>query len=169
MVALRDAVKVDETHLLQKVIPDADAHAYRENQTKHGSDSIAGFIARASDTVQLRSTHDLFEGLRLDYTLDDGSMQFAPDRPMSVIRFTAEQLDPEVPRSTSFGGSAGYDTTSPPFTGNGFTGSSREVVPEFRVGGTRMDDGAEMWEVVPDGSQRLTAVLEDGTWVKVEP
>ncbi len=30
-----------------------------------------------------------------------------------------------------------------------------------------MRDGAEMWELTDTGTQRLTAVLRDGLWVRV--
>ena len=42
--------------------------------------------------------------------------------------------------------------------------SSDDVIPEYFATGTRMRDGAEMWEVLDDGTQRLVAVLRGGAW-----
>ena len=49
-----------------------------------------------------------------------------------------------------------------PFTGNGFTKSGDDVIPEYAVprGETvTIREGAEMWEITDSGSQRLVAVL----------
>lgn len=65
-----------------------------------------------------------------------------------------------------------YDGWSDPFTGNGFTKSGDDIIPEYQSypdaagnAGVPMREGAEMWEVLPDGTQRLTGVLRDGEWI----
>ena len=64
------------------------------------------------------------------------------------------------------GGDGSFDGWSAPFSGNGFTQANHEVIPEYH-GTAMMQDGAEMWEVLDTGTQRLTAVLQDGHWVPV--
>lgn len=67
-------------------------------------------------------------------------------------------------------GSGSYDDWSDPFTGNGFTKATGDLVPEWQTSAgssMRMREGAEMWEVLDTGTQRLTAVLLDGEWVRV--
>jgi hypothetical protein len=76
----------------------------------------------------------------------------------------------EAPRHTDLGGPGAYDGWKEPFTGNGFTKAHDDVIPEWQpVDGrpVRMDPGAEMWETLDDGTQRLVGVLEDGQWVPV--
>ncbi len=64
------------------------------------------------------------------------------------------------------GGSSRFDTWDDPFTGNGFTKATDDVVPEFQIDrGVTMRDGAEMWEVLPNGNQRLVAVLRGREWI----
>ena len=63
------------------------------------------------------------------------------------------------------GGNGTYDTWDDPFTGNGFTKSTTDVNPEYIAKNVTMRDGAEMWEVLDDGTQRLVAVLQGKTWI----
>jgi hypothetical protein len=65
------------------------------------------------------------------------------------------------------GGSARFDTWTDPFTGNGFTKATDDVIPEFQ-GVNTMRSGAEMWEIMNDGTQQLTAVLRGDVWVRVD-
>jgi hypothetical protein len=138
-------------------------------------DGIGGSMTRAVDTADLETPADLYDGLRLDYRTyseADGRYHDGPfqrnGQTVQVIRFVADGTpNVIVPRNSSMGGGGKYDNWKLPFTGNGFTGASDTVVPEFDVVAT-MSDGAEMWEVTDTGTQRLTAVLQNGQWVKVD-
>jgi len=129
-------------------------------------DQIWGAVTVAEDTAHLTTPAQLHDGLRLDY---NGSPFATHDPGTHVIRF---QADPgssghyEVPRSSAMGGSKTYDTWSEPFTGNGFTKAGDGVVPEYVAQSVTMRDGAEMWEVLDDGTQRLVAVLKDSKWIR---
>ena len=84
-----------------------------------------------------------------------------------VIRFQADHESDgfyEVPRNSDMGGNGAYDGWDDPFTGNGFTKSGDDVIPEY-VAKNMMRDGAEMWEVLEDGTQRLVAVLKGNAWI----
>jgi hypothetical protein len=86
-----------------------------------------------------------------------------------VIRFkTGDGF--EAPRVTDLGGSDRYDSWKDPFTGNGFTKAGDDVIPEWQPAGgnpAEMREGAEMWEILDNGNQRLVGVLDNGQWVPV--
>jgi hypothetical protein len=63
------------------------------------------------------------------------------------------------------GGTEQYDGGDDPFTRNGFTKSVDDIVLEFFAKNVTMRGGAEMWEVLDDGTQRLVAVLKDREWI----
>ena len=64
------------------------------------------------------------------------------------------------------GGGGQFDRYKPPFTGNGFLGSPDDILPEYRANTVTMRDGAEVWEVLDDRTQRLFAVLRDREWIR---
>ena len=70
------------------------------------------------------------------------------------------------PLNHDFGGPATGDlnTRKYPFTGNGFTSAADDIVPEY-MGGGPIRQGAEIWEVLPDGTQRLYAVWRAQEWI----
>lgn len=155
--------------VMQKVIPpgqfDADgifkpggAENYLEGA--YAPDGMRGAVTIADDTAHLGTPGMIHDGLRLDY---DNSAFTPNDANAHVIRF---QTDPassgsyDVPRHSSMGGSGDYDGWGDPFTGNGFTKAGDDVVPEYGANDIRMREGAEMWEILDDGTQRLVAVLQ---------
>ena len=128
-------------------------------------DRVGGAVTVADHTAHLGTPRQLHDGLRLDYP----DTPFAPHDPGThVIRFQADPKDPgayDVPRNSVMGGDARYDTWDDPFTGNGFTKSGDDVVPEYVADRVTMREGAEMWEVLDDGTQRLVAVLKGRQWI----
>jgi hypothetical protein len=167
---LRDSYPTpDASTVMQKVLTPDQYDSYML-ETSHKPDfrpdGIGGSMTRAGDTSHLGTPDALRDGLRLDYP---NSPFGAGDGNSHVIRFTTP--DPvEAPRHTDLGGPGAYDGWKEPFTGNGFTKAHDDVIPEWQpVDGrpVRMDPGAEMWETLDDGTQRLVGVLEDGQWVPV--
>lgn len=155
--------------VMQKVIPpgqfDADGifkPGGAENYLggAYAPDGMRGAVTIADDTAHLGTPGMIHDGLRLDY---DNSAFVPNDANAHVIRF---QTDPassgsyDVPRHSSMGGSGDYDGWGDPFTGNGFTKAGDDVVPEYGANDIRMREGAEMWEILDDGTQRLVAVLQ---------
>lgn len=155
--------------VMQKVIPpgefDADGifkpgGADNYLGGAYAPDGMRGAVTIADDTAHLGTPGMIHDGLRLDY---DKSAFTPNDANAHVIRF---QTDPassgsyDVPRHSSMGGSGDYDGWGDPFTGNGFTKAGDDVVPEYGANDIRMREGAEMWEILDDGTQRLVAVLQ---------
>lgn len=163
--------------VMQKVIPPAyfDAGDFRasraddyimENNERTVLDRVGGSVTVADDTTHLDTPRRIYDGLRLDYT----DTPFAPFDPAThVIRFQADGEAPfayDVPRNSDMGGTSDrYDGWDDPFTGNGFTAARDDVIPEYFANNVMMRDGAEMWEVLDDGTQRLVAVLIDKHWI----
>jgi hypothetical protein len=166
--AIRDRMPFPhQGETIQKVITPDQLRDYLDNviASPAAPNTVGGSQTRAVDTAHLRSPDELFDGLRLDYDR-------TPFRPgqnsVHVIRYVPSN-DPEfaVPRNSTMGGSARFDTWTDPFTGNGFTKATDDVIPEFQ-GVNTMRSGAEMWEIMNDGTQQLTAVLRGDVWVRVD-
>lgn len=162
--------------VMQKVIPPAHfdesgnlvqsrADDYIMENSYIRPDRVGGSVTVADDTAQLSSPQQIHDGLRLDYP----DTPFAPHDPGThLIRFQADPDSPdsyEVPRNSDMGGSTDYDAWDDPFTGNAFTKSVDDVIPEYIAKDVRMREGAEMWEVLDDGTQRLVAVLNGQSWI----
>ncbi len=135
------------------------------NNTQMNVQQVGGAVTVAGDTSHLSTPEKIYDGLRLDYA-DSPFERYDPGT--HLIRF---QADPgssgvyEVPRNSDMGGGQAYDSWSDPFTGNGFTKSADDVIPEYVAKNITMRDGAEMWEVLDDGTQRLVAVLKNKVWI----
>lgn len=129
-----------------------------------------GSVSVARDTHHLDNSQSVYDGLSLEY---EGT-PFDPNKPVVAMRFmvddnTAIHLpDQQLSRLAGHGDS--YDPGYPyPFTGTGFTASDHFAVPEYFLDAkTKMNPGAEMYKINPDGSEELIAVL--GTqqdWIRV--
>ena len=155
----------DSDTVMQKVVPAdmADRYVMGGDPDFH-VDSVRGAVTDAADTAHLGTPQQIHDGLRLDY---DGSPYSPDDASTHVIRFQSDTPDFEVPRHSDLGGSGQFDDWGDPFTGNGFTKAGDDIIPEYATGsdGVTMRDGAEMWETLDDGTQRLVAVLRDGEWI----
>jgi len=125
---------------------------------------VRGSVTVVDDTAHLTTPQALFDGLRLDYPDTHFS---AGDSSSFVMRFQVDDPAAITPSLHSrFGGDGSQDAWNAPFTGNGFLGAADDIIPEYKAGPkTGIRDGAEMWEILPDGTQRLFAVLRGTEWV----
>jgi len=136
-----------------------------ENNGRLAVDQVGGAVTTAGDAAHLSTPAQIHDGLRLDYA---GSPFASHAAGTHIIRFQADSRSAgfyEVPRRSELGGVSGYDTWGEPFTGNGFTKASGDVIPEYIAKDITMREGAEMWEVLDNGTQRLVAVLKDRHWI----
>ena len=129
-----------------------------------------GSVSVARDTHHLDNSQSVYDGLGLEYE----NTPFDPSKPVVAMRFTVDGNtairlpDQQLSRLAGHGDS--YDPGYPyPFTGTGFTASDHFTVPEYFLDAkTKMNPGAEMYKINPDGSEELIAVL--GTqqdWIRV--
>ncbi|SIS00453.1 hypothetical protein [Microbacterium sp. RURRCA19A] len=160
--------------VLQKVLdqPHFDASGklvfgQGENIVLRNDGMITGSVSVAEDTAHLTTPADFFRSLRLDYPKTNF---LRDDQSAFVLRF---QQDFDTPGSvnpqlhSSMGGDRSVDHYSAPFTGNGFLKTGEDIIPEYRAKDVNMRDGAEIWEVLDDGTQRLFAVWRRGEWIPV--
>jgi hypothetical protein len=164
----RRMVTGDPDAVFQKALPHDQAQAYLDNvSTARGPapDEVRGFVTHTPDTVHIGTPREVFDNLRLDYA--DTEFR-ARDETVRVIRYQSDNAVYDVPKAPALGGTS---TDPLPFTGNGFTGSADNIVPEYKLhyagDSTTMRDGAEMWEFTTSGTERLVGVLRDSAWVKV--
>ena len=163
---VRDRVsKPDGQTLLQKVIPLEEISTYMNN--KYGG-TIGGFVSEAADVKNLATMHDVYWGLRLDYT---GTKFSETGAGYAIIRFYssmashlsvpyAKELDEESTQENNW-----------PFGGGGFTTSTlgEGGYPEWITNGYYApDEGAELYEVTPQGREILRSVFLDGRWQTFE-
>ncbi|MDF2665042.1 MAG: hypothetical protein K0R81_892 [Microbacterium sp.] len=138
-----------------------------ENMVLNNTDRVTGSVSVVEDTSHLTNPTDFYRSLRLDYP---GTNFLPDDRSSFVLRFqqdidTSGSINPQL--HSSMGGDGSVDHYSPPFTGNGFLKSGDDIIPEYRARDVEMREGAEVWEVLDDGTQRLFAVLRGGEWIPV--
>lgn len=162
--SIRDGVsKPDGNTLLQKIIPLSDLTTYMEN--KYGG-TVGGFVTEAADVKSLFTMRDVYYGLRLDY---EGT-QFKPEGAgYAVIRFYSEKTDKlDIPYSPELGGNQEHAW---PNGGGGFTTSTlgKGGYPEWTFDNYYAPkDGAELYEVTPQGREILRSVYKEGKWQTYE-
>lgn len=163
--SLRKAIETPTSNtLLQKVISLDDMPTYINN-TYGGT--IGGFVSVAGDMKKIANMFDTYWGLRLDYS----GTKFKPDGPgYGIIRFfspAAKVLT--IPFCKELGGDQPHAW---PNTGGGFTSSKLEQggLPEYSfVGYSVPSDGAEIYEVSPEGREILRSVYTQAAgWKSAE-
>lgn len=134
-------------------------------------DETGGSVSVARDTHHLDNSQSVYDGLGLEYE----DTPFDPNKPVVAMRFTVDHNteihlpDQQLSRLAGHGDS--YDPGYPyPFTGTGFTASDLFTVPEYFLDAkTKMNPGAEMYKINPDGSEELVAVLgTQSRWIQVK-
>ncbi len=163
MHEIREKIPMPTTEtLMQKVIPQEDIGRYIHEFT-----TIRGYVTRAKDTKQLGDYSSLYDSLRLDYT----STPYNPKKDLSlgIVRF--KPVDAEIiniPYGKRMGGVFSWAW---PFTGNGFTAAlNNQAIPEFLIAAGKsvgMQEGAELYEVYKDGTEKLRAVFHNGKFVAI--
>lgn len=145
------------TTLIQKVIPLEDVATYMNN-TYGGT--VGGFIAVSADVKRLSTMFDTYWGLRLDY---EGTKFKEDGAGYAVIRFYSEATSKlSIPFSPELGGTQPHGW---PNSGGGFTASTLGDggYPEYTFAGySAPNNGAELYEVTPEGCEILRSVYVDG-------
>lgn len=142
---IRGRITVEPGTVMQKVITVGQRNDYLDATR---ADTVAGFTARAGDVTDLDTPRKIYDQLALNYDSDSFQRNAGT---IHVIRYVPTTVgDHVIPRH---GGK--FDQSGQVL---GFTGGGK---PEFVNGKvTRMEEGAEMWELDADGRERLVAVLE---------
>lgn len=146
---IRNAIPdLDASTIIQKVIPESGIIGYIKPVSPYNQ--VGGFLSTAKDSKHLSTFDEIYYGMRLDYTPSD----FSPtDRSYGVLRYTTPDLSSAiVPRPPA-------EVSPFPFTGHGFTsGTNGNLgVPEWKTGYLTPDNGAELYQVMADGTEVLIA------------
>ncbi len=149
---IRNALsKPNANTVMQKVITKNDIQKYLNGDYNN----VGGFVSRAADAKHLETFEDLYHGLRLDY---NKTTFFIEDGSCGVIRFKSSNSSNAIIPS---GGT--YDAWDYPFTATGFTSgkSGRLGVPEWHLQNKiNFEDGAELWQVSNNGSEKLMGIFD---------
>ena len=166
----RDEIKhPDEKTVMQKIIGvdtgkiEEDLKGYlnpKNNVTgeKTGA-QVFGFVAKAEDSTPFtRTPEECYVNLRTDYP---GTPYKDPKQPVYVLRYT-DGTNYEIPYGEQFGGNC---KEGAPCTLNGYTGSSKHLVPEYTVKKDENGNGAiitdgKIYRVSPDGTETAVAELD---------
>ncbi|MET1155537.1 hypothetical protein [Arthrobacter sp.] len=134
--------------ILQKAVTPALGLSYLANS----SDTVAGYVLRASDVIGAGTPELLFDAHGLGF-------------PGSPWRRESETID--VIRFQSPIGDYLHDAVAPefvdrePFTGTGFTSWDGGQAPLFYLDEVRLPAGAELWRIGANGSEDLLGVYVD--------
>lgn len=167
----RDEIKhPDEKTVMQKIIGvdtgkiEEDLKGYlnpKNNETGEKTDAqVFGFVAKAEDSTPFtRTPEECYINLRTDYP---GTPYKDPKQPVYVLRYT-DGTNYEIPYGEQFGGNC---KEGAPCTLNGYTGSSKHLVPEYTVKKDENGNGAiitdgKIYRVSPDGTETAMAEFDE--------
>ena len=167
----RDEIKhPDEKTVMQKIIGvdtgkiEEDLKGYldpKNNVTGEKTDAqVFGFVAKAEDSTPFTSTpEECYVNLRTDYP---GTPFKDSKQPVYVLRYT-DGTNYEIPYGEQFGGNC---KEGAPCTLNGYTGSSKYLVPEYTVKKDENGNGAiitdgKIYKVSPDGPETAVAEFDE--------
>jgi hypothetical protein len=141
------------------------------------ADSVFAVRYTASDLVDTNGAMVTPSISRDPLTLarDAMYMPAADGSARSLFDEITSHVDPDVraQRWTDLARAQGMDPTSVeravdatnPYHGNGFAGSAMDYAPELEYGNRlSLTAGAEMWQILPDGTQRAVAIFDGTRW-----
>lgn len=120
---------------------------------------VFGFVAKAEDSTPFTHTpEECYINLRTDYP---GTPYKDPKQPVYVLRYT-DGTNYEISYGEQFGDNC---KEGAPCTLNGYTGSSKHLVPEYTVKKDENGNGAiitdgKIYRVSPDGTETAVAELD---------
>ena len=150
LARIRNALpKPNANTVMQKIIPADDIEQYVNGTYS----KVRGSVSVASDAKHLKSFEDYYYGLRLDY---EKTKFHLSKNSCGVIRFKSKDTPHILVIPTS-------EDMDYPFTAHGFTSGNngRLGVPEWKlVKDAEFSEGAEIWEVFNDGTEKLRAIFD---------
>jgi hypothetical protein len=188
IVAVRNELQANPGELMTKVVKPEIGEATLANQTtvvdRHSGasrpnypDSVAGSVARGSDSAQYGTPQEFRDKLALD---DQGAgwtpieaganeayqLRFPASRDPAAMEISYGGTDPgSVGDMQALSGQPKPRSMDPPFLGTGYTGGG---VPEWMHAPSGYKGRGEMWLVHADGSESLAGVyLPDRGWFDV--
>ena len=168
--AERDKIANPENNtVMQKVLcPDTgnineDLDRYLNPKNRDGKEidaQVYGFVSKAEDSSPFtRTPEECYNNLRLDYK---GTNYIDPQQAVYIMRYT-DGTNYEIPYGKQFEGNC---EDGVPCTGNGYTGSSNHMIPEYKVKpmgngqGAIVTDGV-IYRITPDGPETAVAEFDE--------
>lgn len=168
--AERDKIANPENNtVMQKVLcPDTgnineDLDRYLNPKNRDGKEidaQVYGFVSKAEDSSPFtRTPEECYNNLRLDYK---GTNYIDPQQAVYIMRYT-DGTNYEIPYGKQFEGNC---ENGVPCTGNGYTGSSNHMIPEYKVKpmgngqGAIVTDGV-IYRITPDGPETAVAEFDE--------
>ena len=168
--AERDKIANPENNtVMQKVLcPDTgnineDLDRYLNPKNRDGKEidaQVYGFVSKAEDSSPFtRTPEECYNNLRLDYK---GTNYIDPQQAVYIMRYT-DGTNYEIPYGKQFEGNC---EDGVPCTGNGYTGSSNHMIPEYKVKpmgngqGAIVTDGV-IYRITPDGLETAVAEFDE--------
>ena len=168
--AERDKIENPENNtVMQKVLcPDTgnineDLDRYLNPKNRDGKEidaQVYGFVSKAEDSSPFtRTPEECYNNLRLDYK---GTNYIDPQQAVYIMRYT-DGTNYEIPYGKQFEGNC---EDGVPCTGNGYTGSSNYMIPEYKVKpigngqGAIVTDGV-IYRISPNGPETAVAEFDE--------
>ena len=168
--AERDKIANPENNtVMQKVLcPDTgnineDLDRYLNPKNRDGKEidaQVYGFVSKAEDSSPFtRTPEECYNNLRLDYK---GTNYIDPQQAVYIMRYT-DGTNYEIPYGKQFEGNC---EDGVPCTGNGYTGSSNHMIPEYKVKpmgngqGAIVTDGV-IYRITLDGPETAVAEFDE--------
>ena len=168
--AERDKIENPENNtVMQKVLcPDTgnineDLDRYLNPKNRDGKEidaQVYGFVSKAEDSSPFtRTPEECYNNLRLDYK---GTNYIDPQQAVYIMRYT-DGTNYEIPYGKQFEGNC---EDGVPCTGNGYTGSSNHMIPEYKVKpmgngqGAIVTDGV-IYRISPNGPETAVAEFDE--------
>jgi hypothetical protein len=126
--------------VMQKVVPEKDIQSILNGKYK----TVRKSVAQASHVSKLRTLAEIYYGLRLDF--DEDSFTFN-DKTYGRIRYTVEN-------ESSLDYSIDVPGYSYPYTGRGFLGTDKVIVPEYMQAQRKYRFGDAL-EIVDSGTGEI--------------
>ncbi|WP_314181848.1 hypothetical protein [Abiotrophia defectiva] len=127
---VRDDIGIPQPYTkMAKVIPEKFIDSYLNKDSEWYRDYIDGFASVREDSQSLKTMKEIYEGNALNY---DGSEFRLHDKTYGKFEFDLTKNDLkkiEIPYENNVISSK----ASNPFTGRGFTGTDRMVLPEYKL------------------------------------
>lgn len=132
--------------IFEKVVSPA-----RRRLWTQGDEFLCGFVARHVDVSWARTSSEVLEAH--GYAADDPL--FAGEPFVDVLRFHPRATLTFVPATGAVDGGGEGFVGLPPFTGTGFSPTTKGLVPLWWVEPTRVPAGSELWRIHTDGREEF--------------
>lgn len=141
---VRDDIGIPQPYTkMAKVIPEKFIDSYLNKNSEWYRDYIDGFASVREDSQSLKTMEEIYEGNALKYP---GSDFHLTDQTYGKFEFDLNEYDIKHIR-IPYEDNVSSSRDSNPFTGRGFTGTDRMVLPEYRLHNERNFETGDVFSI----------------------